>query len=223
MGAAALACSVPRAYQSPRTTPPGQISHSLAFEIGQGFFQDTDREEETLIAPEGYSPATYTLRVGLAERWEVAGSFGSLLLASEVKWNFLRSELVDAALAPRAQYYEPLVFSGPTRELVTLSLPLPIALNWNRELTLIASPTFAYAAGKRDAASDVEGETIEPAHHEHDFLAGGGLDLQLRANSKLAFQPGVTFYRRLSNGELRWQFGIAFSWGRMPYYGDVPP
>lgn len=207
LGVCALSCSLPRAYQSPRTTPPGRLSHSLAFELGQGFFEKRQREQEPLIAPEGQNPAVYSLRVGLAERWEASGSIGSLLLASEVKWNFLRSERFDAALAPRAQYFEPLVFDGSTRPLVTLSVPAPLALNVNREVSVVGSPLIAYGA----------------SGSERGLLAGAGLDLQLRSSSRLAVQPGVTAYRRLSSGETRLQFGIAVGWGRMPFYGDVAP
>jgi hypothetical protein len=223
VGVCGLACSVPRAYQSPRTTPPGQISHSLAFDVGQGFFEEDRREEEILIAPEGQNPAVYTMRVGLAERWEVAGSLGTLLLATELKWNFLRSPSWDAALAPRAQYYEPLAFSGDTRTLLTLSLPVPIAFNVSREVSFIASPALAYAAGQTPGERDEEFGPRSPARGDHGLVAAAALDVQLRATSRLAFQPGVTVYRRLPQRELRWQLGVAFGWGRMPFYGDVPP
>ncbi len=225
LAAAGLSCSVPRAYQSPRTTPRGEISHSIAFETGQGFYEMEDREQDALVAPEGQNPATYTLRVGLAERWEAAGSAGLGLWASEVKWNFLRSVVLDAALAPRVQYFEPLVFGGSPGRLLTISFPLPLGLNVNRELSLIAAPTLAYAAGYEaiESHEEEEGATIPPAEHQRGLVGALALDLEARPYSRLAFHPGVTLYRNFVSGEVRWQVGIAVNFGRLPGYGDVPP
>jgi len=220
----AAACALPRAYQSPRTTARGQISHSLAFEVGQGFFQDDEREEETLLAPEGQNLATYTLRVGLAERWEVGGSAGLSLWASEVKWNFLRSVLIDAAIAPRAQYFEPLSFSGDEpRTVVTLSLPAPVGFNVDRVLSFVTTPALAYAAGQRPANGPEDPGMATPKLSDRALVGALAFDLQLRPHSRLAFQPGVTVYRRLDNGETRWQAGFAINFGKLPFYGDVPP
>jgi len=223
LGLCTAACSVPRAYQSPRTTPRGLISHSLAVEAGQGFFEQDEREEETLTAPEGHNPATYTIRVGLAERWEAAGSAGLGLWASEVKWNFLRTVPIDAAVAPRAQYYEPLVFDGEPRTLLTLSLPAPVGFNVSREFSIIATPALAYAAGRRPGTTDEDTTTTAPTMMERALVGALAVDLQLRPHSRLAFQPGVTMLRRFDNGEVRWQVGVAFNFGRLPFYGDVPP
>jgi hypothetical protein len=184
---------------------------------------DTKGNITALVAPEGQNPATYTLRVGIDERWEAAGSAGLGLWASEVKWNFLRSAVLDAALAPRVQYFEPLVFSGSPGRQVMISFPVPLGLNVNREVSLIAAPTVAYAAGYVPAETTEDSEVLSPAQHQRGLVGALAFDLQARPHSRIAFHPGVTVYRNLVSGEVRWQFGIAVNFGRLPGYGDVPP
>jgi hypothetical protein len=218
---------MPRSYQTPRTTPPRRLSHAIALELGHAFFQDDAHNEDALIGPDNPMPLSYTLRAGLVERWEVAASAGAGLYASEVKWNFLRSRWFDAAVAPRTQFLEPFVFEGQPGRSVGLSLPAPMALNVNREVSFIVSPAIAYVAGSRSRPLLLEevAETSElrNAPQERAAVALLGLDLDVRASSRLSLHPGVTLLRRLDNGDERFQFGVSIGWGRMPFYGDVPP
>ena len=76
---------------------------------------------------------------------------------------------------------------------------------------------------KRPATTDGDPSTVAPTISERGLVGTLAFDLQLRPHSRLAFQPGVTMYRRLDNGQTRWQVGVAFKFGKLPFYGDVPP
>ena len=209
-----VACGVPRAYSTPRTTPEGRLSHSIAVEAGDTVF--SDQEDDELAAPDGYLPGSYTMRLGLSERWDAAASVGTLLLAGEVKYNFLRSRFVDAAAAPRAQYYQPWTGTGDNRSMVTLSLPVPLGLNVTRRITFIAVPALAYAHSHTPATYDAETDTDEPSKNEQGVVAALATDLSLRLTNGFAIQPGFTLYRPLSRDDYRWQVGLGFNFGALP-------
>ena len=208
----AAACGVPRPYSTPRTTPAGRISHSVAVEASDAAFGKQNEDE--LVAPEGWlGPGTYTLRVGVFERWEAAASVGTLLLAGEVKFNFLRSRFVDAAAAPRVQYYQPLFDDA---ELTTLSLPVLWGINVTRRVTFIAVPTLAYAYSRGLVTYDAETDTNEPAENEQGAVAALATDVSLRCTPGFAIQPGFTLFRALSRDDYRWQIGLGFNFGALP-------
>jgi hypothetical protein len=163
-------------------------------------------------------PAYHAMRLGLFDRLDVSASVGTLLLAGEVKWNFLRSALADAAIAPRVQYYQPLTSSAAGARLVTLALPALWGINISREISLILVPTLVYAdshlPSEYNSATDMQG----PAENEHDFVGALASDINLRVTDRFAVQPGFTLYRPLTRDVYRWQLGLAFNFGALPIH-----
>lgn len=211
----AVACGVPRPYSTPRTTPAGKISHSFAQQLGDTAF-DLSQPRDELAAPDGYpGPATYTMRVGLSDRWDAAATMALLLVGGELKYNFVRSRFVDAAVAPRAQYYQPLRMHGMSR-LTTLSLPVPLGINVTRRLTFVAEPALTYADAHTPSSRDVETEELKPAQDEQGFVGSFGTDLSVRLTPRIALQPGFTLFRPLAREDYRWQIGIGFNFGALP-------
>lgn len=210
-----VGCGVPRAYDTPRTTPVGKLSHSVVVEVGDSFF-GRDKDDHALVAPDGYLPAYYSMRLGIFDRLDVSASLGTLLLAGEMKWNFLRSSLVDAAIAPRAQYYQPLSTSAAGAGLVTLSLPALWGINISRRVSLILVPALIYADSHRPSEYNSTTDMQDPAEDEHGLVGALGSDINLRLADRFAIQPGFTLYRPLAEDVYRWQFGLAFNFGSLP-------
>lgn len=175
----------------------------------------SEQNTDPLVAPDGYvGPGTYTMRVGLSERWDAAASVGMLLVGGEAKYNFLRSRVVDAAAVPRAQYYQPVSYSGAS--LTTVSFGVPWGVNVTPWMTFIAAPALAYAYGHVPASYDADTDTRDPSEHEQGAVAALGTDVGLRLTNGLAIQPGFTLYRPLARDEYRWQVGLGFNFGALP-------
>ena len=72
LGVAALVCTGcpnPNTYGTPRTTPSGKLSHSIAVEaVGISATDGATGEEVSATAP---TLPTYTLRIGLADQLDM--------------------------------------------------------------------------------------------------------------------------------------------------------
>ena len=146
-------CGTPNTYGTPRTVPPGRVAHTHAVEAATVFRRQTDAGTgDTKSARESaFTSPTYIMRIGLAERLDVGLHLSNPLApGAEAKWNFAQSDVVDAAIAPGAQWM-PVNFEEDGGErsvsLVYLHAPLLVGFNLSEAVTLVVVPGMIYGIG----------------------------------------------------------------------------
>src|SRR5262245_48053406 len=96
-------CPNPNTYGTPRTTPAGKLSHSIAVEaVGISVTDGATNEEVSATLP---TLPTYTLRIGLADQHDMGVRAANLTsLGADLKWNFVKSDVLDIAIDPGFQF-----------------------------------------------------------------------------------------------------------------------
>lgn len=189
-------CPNPNNYQTPRTTPEGQLQHVVALE---GVYLQAG--DFTTAAP---TLPSYHLRYGLGERVD----FGARLinftsLGIDAKYNFYRSQKVDLAVAPMVQYFNVNGVNG-----FYFNLPLLAGFNVSDNLTLVATPGFTQAAV-------VGGEASNAAVSAPIARLGFGVDI--RTSSGFSLMPEITAMRLFNDeGGTFVIAGVGFKFGRLP-------
>lgn len=229
----ASGCLNPNTYGTPRTTPVGQVQQSLAAELvsyravtpeGPGTLGRTDAGN-TPVAP------SYAFRVGVTDRLDIGGRIANAsALGVDVKWNFLRSEVLDVAIAPGAQAF--IVWGGAGAGVYThvySNLPLMFGINASPDFTIAPSVGLGYGFNSSDSLSYNNAEERTSSTEALLFQAGLGLDF--RISPRFAVHPEMSMLTRASGAagaagaagaEMRWYtFGVGFKWGVLPSYGQV--
>src|SRR6478736_2620588 len=96
-------CPNPNTYGTPRTTPVGKISHTIAME---GFRYSVDDTKNGGTKGDATLPnfPTYQLRVGVLDTLDIGARLSNMSsLGADVKWNFLKSDVFDLAIDPGFQ------------------------------------------------------------------------------------------------------------------------
>lgn len=214
---AGLGCPNPNTYGTPRTIPAGKISHTIALEgvnlsgnitntvnasTGQ---TTTQRGSLTLPTFPGY-----TLRVGLGSRVDLAAKITNFsMLGADVKWNFLRTRVFDAAIAPGLQG----AYSS-AGYLAYFHGPLVLGLNAGDSVTFVVTPGVSYLASSVNGTSTLERLTQSALFAR----IGGGVNL--RVSKGFALQPEVTVLQNFDAFELRFiTFGLGLDFANLPKYG----
>lgn len=228
LGLPVLACGClnPNTYSTPRTTPVRRVQHSLAAEVVS--FRAVTPEEgaeprtnvgNTVVAP------SYAFRVGLTERLDVGGRIANAsALGLDVKWNFLRSDLLDVAMAPGMQSFY--VWGGAGTDVyshVYTNLPLLVGINAAPEFTIAPSAGLGYGFNSSDNPSYNNAE--ERTSSTTALMLQAGLGLDFRISPTFAVHPEMSLLRRISGpagATMSWYtFGLGFNWGALPSYGQV--
>ncbi|MCA9586377.1 MAG: hypothetical protein KC657_13555 [Myxococcales bacterium] len=214
----ALGCPNPNTYATPRTTPAGKVSHSIALE-GVNLSGDvttenvatrtTQTKRESVTLP---TLPSYTLRVGLASRADLAFKITNLtMLGLDVKWNFVRTRYFDVAIAPGAQA----AFSN-AGYIAYLHGPLLLGVNAGDSVSFVASPGVTYLT----TGVSGNGSTLESLTQTALF-GRLGLGINLRVSKSFALQPEVTGLQSFEAGQVRFiTFGLGFNFSNLPRYGD---
>jgi hypothetical protein len=219
---ACSACANPNLYAVPRTVEKNRIEIVVAPEVtGFGGSQPGASDFDRLV------PAlpTVGVRYGLSDHVDLGGRLSNLLTTSgDIKWNPIRSSVLDLAIAPGIQFYQ--VFGvgnsdvdDPTdsRSVFIAHLPLLAGINLSRSVIVVPTVGISYAIAKEapSSASDIEqSQVIRGA-----FLrAGLGIDLKLI--ERLAVHPELTLMRGISqmDGYMLYMGGVGFVFGRLPKY-----
>lgn len=210
-------CPNPNNYTTPRTAPPGKISHSIAVE-SFGYSTTAAGEDVSGIFP---TFPTYSLRVGLADRMELGARLANMSsLGADFKWNFVKGESFDAAIDPGFQWFSVSATSGGedvSLSVVSLHVPVLLGFNFSEDVTLVASPglAFSYASSEVDTTDERDAATTTDG-----VMARLGIGFDFRVARKFAIHPQITFLRTFrDNAALLYMAGIGFNFGNLPVYG----
>lgn len=172
---------------------------------------------------------TYSLRVGILDGLEIGGRVANLTsLGADLKWNFLKSDSLDAAIDPGFQWFSISTSVESQNESASSSTsvfyfhaPILLGFNFSETVSLVASPGIAYGlvsteltvTDERDAASTTDG-----------FMARLGLGFDFRPSKRFAIHPQITFLRTFDDAAaLIYMAGIGFNFGNLPAYGGGDP
>lgn len=227
-GLAATGCPNANTYGTARTTPKGEISHSISAE-GFGAQVEyarvdsngqTQEDEADVFVP---LPPSYHLRVGASDSVDLGFHvYNMSSLGFDGKVNVLKGR-VDLALDPGVQWYRYSFGSGNDERtsvnVVYLHGPLLIDFNVNETLSFVVTPGVEYAY----VSSDVDGDgELDVAVGSEGVFARFGLGIDLRASKKFALHPEVTVFRNFRDETaLLYMAGIGFNFGALPSFADV--
>ncbi len=211
-------CTSPNTYATARTLKQGDFQHSVALEgIAYHSLQGTGALP---ILP------TYQLRAGVVDRLDVGARIGSLTQAgADVKFNFLRGPL-DLAIAAGAEayiewHYDPHGGRAPRRTGARgiVHVPVIVAYNFSKELSLVGTPGIAYVIGKK-----VDNDSIRTQAIDGKTLAARfGLGIDYRYKKGRAIHPEITLLQSTEKAQTIVLFGIGFNFGDAPSYDDIGP
>jgi hypothetical protein len=222
LGAALLlqGCPNPNVYQTPRTTPKGSVSHTVAAE-GIGF---SATEEATGQSVSGFFPTlpSYSLRVGVADEVDIGFRLANMSsLGADAKWNFVRGQTLDVAVDPGVQWFRwstTVDNETTSADIVYANLPVLVGINIAEPLSLVIVPgiTYAYSSastsgGGSDAATSADG-----------VMARVGFGFNLRVSQRFAIQPEVTLLRQFNDDPAALYIaGLGFNFGALPGFDDL--
>ena len=224
--ACASGCINPNTYSTPRTTPVGQVQNAMAAEI-VSYRAETPESSgrshtdtgNTLVAP------SYFFRVGLTDRLDIGGRFANgSALGVDLKWNFLKSEVFDMAVAPGTQAFYAWGGAGSDGGYthVYTNLPLLFGINASPEFTIAPSIGVGYGF---NAGSEAYNNAEERIASTEALMLQAGIGLDFRTSPTFAVHPELSVVRRVSGpagSDMIWYtFGLGFKWGALPTYADV--
>ncbi len=218
-------CPNPNTYGTPRTTPPGRVSHSLAAEAigahGGGGSLDIP------TAP------TYTLRVGATDNLDVGFRVANMTtLGADAKFNFLKGGF-DIAVDPGVQvfYYSLGATSadGTTTAKTSVSgaylhLPLLFGANLSESVTLVPTLGIMYGivSSSNTVSSPDENESVK-ASGNTGLIGRFGLGADFRLSQSFALHPEVTVMKSFKEGSegVVYLAGLGFNFGALPDFSDL--
>jgi hypothetical protein len=230
-GLLATGCPNPNVYGTPRTTPKGKISHTIAAEtVGYRVDLNEDYEQyeeaESSIDPNVTVPTmpTYILRVGAADRLDFGfrAANAATSLGFDFKWNLVRSPVFDFALDPMLQWAFAL-------DITHLHFPLLFGINASESFSVVLTPGIIY--GYSDDLDEIDND-LSRVMGTDGFSARFGAGFNIRISPRFAIQPELTLIRSLedhSDSEfdsvLMYVFGVGFNIANLPDFSDVdaPP
>lgn len=214
-------CPNPNTYGTPRTTPVGKISHTIAAE---GISYSVDDTKHGGLAGNATVPTlpTYQLRIGALDTLDIGARISNLSsFGADVKWNFIKSDVFDMAIDPGFQ----LLHASTGGVAYTESyVHAPLILGINAADTVTIVPTVGVTYGFSSAT--VSGDGASAAASIDGLMFRGGLGFNFRISPKFAMQPEVTYLKWLNKAEdpdISWVvFGLGFNFGNLPTYGAKP-
>lgn len=228
VGLLATGCPNANTYGTARTTPKGEISHSISAE-GFGAQVEYTRVDSTGQTREDKAnvfvplPPSYHLRVGASDSVDLGFHvYNMSSLGFDGKVNLLKGR-VDLALDPGVQWYRYSYSVGSedrtSVNVVYLHGPLLIDFNVNQTLSFVVTPGVEYAY----VSSDVDGDgELDVAVGSDGVFARMGLGIDIRASKKFAVHPEVTVFRNFrEETALLYMAGIGFNFGNLPSFDDV--
>jgi hypothetical protein len=222
-------CPNPNTYGTPRTVPAGKVQMVASLEgvgVSTSSQSSTVNGATTTVAGESfYAPTAPSVgvRIGLTDSLDLGLRLSELSsLQADAKFNFLKSNVFDMAVAPGLQgaYVSA---GGTSLGLVYINLPLILGINFSHAATLVLTPGFTYAVA---TASVADGSGTGAFANGSAPLIRMGVGFNIRIGNQFALQPEVTALKGFNDlGALYWNFGLGFLIGTsknaMPNYDDV--
>lgn len=223
-------CPNPNIYGTPRTTPKGEISHTVAVEAIRlsGDVETattsggTEKKSTSITVP---TFPTYQLRYGATENLDLGFSIrNASSLGFDAKYNPVRGESFDLALDPGMQFFR-ISSTSSTGESAAVSifyLHLPVLLGFNvsESLSVVATPGAVYALATGTSSSS-SGSDRDSLSSSSGFLARLGLGLNIRPSKRFAMQPEVTAMRAFNDSStMIYMIGLGFNFGTLPSFGS---
>jgi hypothetical protein len=224
-------CPNPQTYGTPRTTPPGKVTHTIAAETmtvsGTTKTSDTDystgeeTEGEERVSATFPVPPTYQLRIGLADRVDLGIKVANMTsLGADIKLNPVRGGF-DFAIAPGVQWFR-LSAGGDSLNVTYLHLPLMFGVNLSTDTSLIFTPGVVYVAAGTSEGADGNDAIFQSSGLGARF----GIGFEYRVSPKFALHPELTAIRGLTGpyGDVEATivlFGLGFNIANIPDYSDV--
>jgi hypothetical protein len=210
-------CPNPNTYGTPRTTPKGKVSHTLAAE-GFGFAFDDPETNASASATVPTLPS-YQLRYGITDELDFGARVANLTsLGGDVKWNFVRSPMFDVAVDPGFQWYQ-LTINDSSLNVVYLHGPVLLGLNVAEPVSIVLSPgvTYALASGSVETSDETE-----VASTSDGIMGRLGVGFDFRLSDGFALHPEVTFMKSFrDDGVLLYMVGLGFNFGHLPSFADT--
>jgi hypothetical protein len=216
-------CPNPNTYGTPRTTPAGKISHSIAVEAigahGGGASVDVP------TAP------TYTLRLGVADNVDLGFRVANMsTFGFDGKINFLKGGL-DLAVDPGIQgfYYSLGTSAGNTSASSSVSgayfhLPLLVGINLSQGVTIMPTAGIMYGVvSTTETVNSDSGNDSVKGSANSGLIGRFGLGLDFRVSQGFGMQPEVTIMKSFKSGAegVLYLAGLGFKFGHLPDYSDI--
>jgi len=182
-----MGCPASQTWTTARSLPKGKIQHTVGVEFLGASVEVCDDDAEVCAQGDGFITApfpAYVLRYGLTDFMDIGGKFSSSgQLGADLKLQLVRSKFFDFALDPGA--YASVGFGN-------VQVPLLFSVNFTRNLTLTLAPKLSYQTLWVDDADNLAG----------GLYAGGGVNMQIRINEKIAVTPGFDYQTWLTGGDV---------------------
>jgi hypothetical protein len=220
-------CANPNIYGTPRTTPKGKISHTVAAE-GFGFrSKDANGQEVSGTVP---TFPTYQLRYGVSDRIDLGFRVANMSsLGFDAKFNPVRSKAFDLALVPGGQWLHvgsstssSSGSSSASVDIVHLHLPVLLGLNVGDSVTLTASPGVLYSAifGTATTTSSSSSDQRSSSQSTGGIFGRLGFGVNFRISDGFALHPEITAMHSFEHDVTLYMFGLGFNFGKLPQYGS---
>jgi hypothetical protein len=228
-------CPNPNVYGTPRTTPKGEFSHTIAAEAlsisgettttslrssASGQIEEVKTKENVSVTLPTFP--TYQLRYGVAEQADLGFSLkNGSSLGIDFKYNPVKSKSFDLAIDPGAQLFRisSTSSSGASASIniAYIHLPLLLGLNLSESLSLVLTPGAVVVAASGSTSSS---SGRDSATSSSGLLGRLGLGVNIRVSKSFALQPEVTAMRRFSdeNSVTFYMAGLGFNFGKLPTF-----
>ena len=216
-------CPSPNIYGTARTTPKGELSHTVSLDsYGVSEAEIKDEENSTSASGVIILPPSYTLHYGATDNIEVGFRVANMSsIGADGKFNFLKGNTLDLAVDPGFQWFRATTSSSTsdgssestTYNTVFAHLPLLMDLNLGESFSLVATTGIMYGLLIGADSSDLS------------FLGYGlsgrlGLGFNVRFSKKFAIQPEVTVFKSFEeDGTIMYSAGLGFNFGHLPQFG----
>lgn len=226
LGALAMLCTGcpnPNTYGTPRTTPVGKISHTIAAE-GFRYSVDTTRNGGRTDTGTLPNAPSYQLRVGVLDTLDVGARISNLTsFGADVKWNFIKGDVFDMAFDPGFQVFHLGASSNDATSSYTQfygHVPLIFGINVAESVSIVPTAGVTYGYSSLSGSS---GDGTSAAASIDGLMVRAGLGFNFRVSPKFALHPEATYLKYLNKDNdppISWViFGLGFNFGNLPQYG----
>jgi hypothetical protein len=201
--AAGPGCAMPNLYTTPRATPRGKATGTLAPQL-------VDQPE---LRNEAYA-MQLGVRLGLAPRLDAGLRTNFAAIGGDVKWNAVRSRDFDFALDGGVEILPDTLY---------VDMPLLFGINLGEAITLLPSTGITLGLGNQPTMNgrDTYDDGVLLRRPAGRVLIRGGLGAQLRLTPRFAVVPEFTYTGPVDGGihgtSEYLAFGLGFCFGPQPY------
>ncbi len=146
-------------------------------------------------------------------------------LGTDVKWNFVKTDVFDMAVDPgiQASYYDSCSTDGGSHGQVYGNLPLLFGINASDSVSVVPTAGVSYGCTSRVS---LFGTSASGAALMRGLMIRAGLGLDFRVTPKFGLHPEVTYLKYVgsdSKPAISWVVvGVGFSFGALPHPGGGP-